>query len=231
MSYNVRLSWGDPREPEPYPYAIYTEGKQWIHFNIELSDFDDVWLVKPPKNLRSLLKSSWKDRKIIYARVLNYLSSVETSTSTGAKIKRYNKLKLDESSLESYVVYLKKKIDSKTTRIRFSLPTKKTLPPLLIGFSLVFISHQYNLSNFMLKATIVLLITSGFYAVGELLKGVQKDYETLLMPFSVSVLTKRMDAKKAKWSAMKLALRHFWRRYLLVLASSIYIIYHGVSLA
>lgn len=179
LSYSIRHSWGDPREPEYsndflISTVTYKERDFCLFFNVySIKDDEaneDKWILEVPRNIRRTLGKHWDERTLIFSRIIDHLEQVDCSYHLrGAK---FSNIVIDASKVEAWLPIKINELNFRFLSITSKIPSRNTLPPLLIGWT-IFLMHKFGYLTWLTEQVFLfLVILFGFATLIFLIKDI-----------------------------------------------------------
>lgn len=233
-TYKVRHSWGDPREPEYQNGRLvstvaYCENGSSIHFKIVASNdkhpSDVKWLIVAPPALRRALGKRWIDRELIFGRIIDHLTRVDKPGNPQNKVSYFSNIEMDLSRVEGWSVSNIKALKTKYPLISVSLPAQEVFMLLAVGF--LFYGTNQTFLFFQDNVSAPVFVSIGILSIVLMIKDCKKCYSAIVGFYLMQSLVN----KKKDWvvrTANNL-LKVYWRRYLVTLMLSIFLIKLGVG--
>jgi hypothetical protein len=235
-AFNISHDWGDPREPEhrnglPVLHLLYSEngrGLSFRVFGIRMNDPTVIdWYLEAPQNTRAVLGLRWRERWIIYQRIIDHLVNLKPPERLRSA-SDYSAIKVDESKIIGFVATIRGLANERLLPVRPYLPNPYIILTLLIGFLCLFVnSENYypQLSPFIFKIFSFLLAIA---SVVQLIRVVQGDYERAKIIAAVTRFgNPKLDYRRF---AMQLIITHGKWRYAITLVLAFTLAFLALSI-
>ena len=235
-SYEVRHSWGDPREPEykndlPVSYASYLEGDIALHLKVvgtRLRDSGEVqWVLEVPENTRKSLGKRWADRATIFNRVVAYLEGLgvgDLERLPGRK--RFVDLNVDISLVRGRVSTV---LREAANRLRLFLPSSLTFPFIALGLAIAYTSQRFPFAWLRLPEDSVSLVLVLLGLISMLLLALEAWRSYRIFQGGLWGLSRMMPNFNLRMETLKVVLKTFGYRYVVTLALSLLLIRLGMN--
>lgn len=235
-TFEITHGVGDPREPDyqadglPVCYALYRERDFVLSFRLvgtRIANTGKVALVvEAPADTREVLGRRWTHREVVFSRVTHFLEQLEPGKGWVPK-GGYSVVRVDASKIPGWLPTKWKRIRLRLTPIFFSLPSRVTFPPLLLGYLLALLAggemNMYNVSPASISAG---MVTMGVLAMLLQVREAHRDYRMFLF-LSVATSWYRKN-HSFRIAAAKQALRAFARRYVVTMMLGLFLVYLGL---
>lgn len=227
-SYNVGHSWGDPREPEyrngsRVSYAHYSQEGINLYFSIYPHTPDDgaSMVMEVPATIRILLNNDWSKCEIVIRRVLEYLESLEAS-STG---RNYAGIVVDASQVPGWFPTQIALLERNHPFLIDTLPSAKAFPLIVFGAVAVY-QYDYFVNWFGSERIGWVIIASGVLIMGMLFADIYQRWTLCFHPPDVMLLL-------YKWTfvnSLRCVFSRYWRRFIVTFCISLIILGAGLKL-
>lgn len=224
-SFEIWHSWSLPPDAEyrngyKVSYAHYKEGGVHTLFTIypKESINRETMVVEVPANIRILFTNDWRHCKIVIQRVIDYLATIDESTS-GIK---YKKIVVDTSKVSGWLTAQMALFERDHTFLNDTLPSARTGPFVLLGVVIAFQSKYYPIDILPREAESLVLVLDGMLILSMVLHDIYQRW----MCFFDSPL--RWLLNRGLKDIITGTFKRYWRRYLTTICISVLLIGGGL---
>lgn len=227
-SFEISHSWSQPPDAQyrngyKVSYADYRESGVHIVFTIypKESTNRETMVLEVPANIRILFANDWRHCKIVIQRVIDYLTTIDESTS-GIK---YNKIVVDTSKVSGWLTTQMALFERNHTFLNDSLPSARTVPFVVLGLLIALQIQYYPVNILPRKEEGLLLVLDGMLILSMLLRDIfERSIFFLSTPFPV---LRSMNTSRLRFTVLG-TFKRYWRRYLTTFSISLLLIVGGV---
>ena len=170
-------------------------------------DDGNAWVVYAPPYLRRDLGKNWKDRYVIYDRIIEFVKNYDCDESATFRRKmrsrKFEFLKIDESYVHGELFILKKRIKAVSTKLGVYFPSRVII---ILAFFGCMLSPIENSSYLVLFIAVMMLLAQAL--------DFSKDLDNQKIVDNIIVARVAMGRPhKIKMNSVRKTLKHYWVRY------------------